>query len=162
MALQRCINWFVSHLFKLFAPRVTFFQRFPEAIIPSRPEGHSLGYVLYTPHEVILKPGERIAVDTGVVVNCPSYLAMFLWDRFSVASEEHLSVCAGVVDPDYRGSVEVLLENRHPERLVVLPPKTAIAQAVFHFAVRPVLTPVADSELLETSDVEHVSGKKAE
>lgn len=52
MAKQRCINWFISYLFKLFAPRVTFTLRFPDAIAPTPREEDTLRYLLYTPFEV--------------------------------------------------------------------------------------------------------------
>ena len=147
--LQRFFNWFVGFMFNNFEPKVKFAKKFSNAIDPTCRKDGSLGFDLYTPERVEIESGERLVIDTGIIFEFPYYLGMYVWDKSSVALKKYLTVCGGVIDPGYSGSIGVILQNSHSKK-IVLPKGTAIAQVVFHLAIRPSLIDVERTEISES------------
>jgi dUTP pyrophosphatase len=60
-----------------------------------------------------LAPGERAAVPTGVAIALPPGIAGLVVPRSGLAARHGLSVVngPGLIDPNYRGEIRVLLVN---------------------------------------------------
>ena len=147
--LQRYINWFISFLFNNFGPKIKVAKKFSNAIYPTCRKDGSLGFDLYTPEKIEIESGERSVIDTGIIFEFPYYLGMYVWDKSSVALSKHLTVCGGVIDPGYIGSIGVIMQNCYSKK-VIIPEGSAIAQVVFHFAIRPILTDVEKTEIRQS------------
>ena len=60
---------------------------------------------------VVLPPGARAAVATGVHVEIPAGHVGLVWPRSGLAVRSGIDTLAGVIDSDYRGEVRVVLVN---------------------------------------------------
>lgn len=71
--------------------------------------------------EVVLAPGERFAVPTGLVVAVPEGFEMQVRPRSGLALSAGVTVAnaPGTVDSDYRGEVRVILVNLGSEPYVI-------------------------------------------
>ena len=86
----------------------------PNARKPTRGSSAAAGYDLYCSEENVLIPaGDRRPVDTGIAIafTNPEIRVYARIAPRSGLSVRGLDIGAGVVDPDYRGSVKVLLIN---------------------------------------------------
>lgn len=74
-----------------------------------------------TENEIILMPGERTLVPTGIAVEIAEGYGGFVFPRSSVASKYGVSLsnCVGVIDSDYRGEVKIAVINHGNEPFVV-------------------------------------------
>ncbi|MDR2726578.1 MAG: dUTP diphosphatase [Deltaproteobacteria bacterium] len=90
--------------------------------------------------EAVVPPGGRLAVPSGLAVE-PSVpdMAGFVYSRSGLGAVQGLTVAqgTGVIDPEYRGEIVVMLRNTSPEPRIVLR-GDRIAQLVFQpvFRVR--------------------------
>lgn len=112
-----------------------------EAKMPFRATAGSAGADLFAcvSDNVILKPGERILIPTGIAielndVNCGA----FIFPRSSVSYKSGVSLanCVGVVDSDYRGEIKVPLIN-HSDSDFIVHNGDRIAQLV----IMPIIIP---------------------
>jgi dUTP pyrophosphatase len=80
---------------------------------PSRTRPGDAGYDLRCVEGFRLEPGERATVPTGVAVALPPGLAGLVVPRSGLAARHGLSVVngPGLVDPNYRGELRVILVN---------------------------------------------------
>lgn len=60
---------------------------------------------------IVLPPGHRVLLPTGVRVTCPAEYAYQIWARSGSALRDGLQVMAGLVDSSYEGEVQVLVHN---------------------------------------------------
>lgn len=91
---------------------------------------HSAGLDLYCTREVVLHPQTFCFIETGVFIeDCDNNYFGLVKDRSGYAGEG-LRIGAGVIDPDYRGEIKVLVHNISFKELV-LKPDRAIAQIIF-------------------------------
>jgi dUTP pyrophosphatase len=86
------------------------------------PEYGSLGAAgadLRASEPVVLVPGDRAAVPTGLRLELPPGHVGLVWPRSGLAVRHGLDTLAGVIDSDYRGEVKVVLVNhgREPVRI---------------------------------------------
>jgi dUTP pyrophosphatase len=63
--------------------------------------------------ELLLEPGQRIAVPTGLIMAVPPGHEMQVRARSGLALKEGLAVlnAPGTIDSDYRGEVKIILAN---------------------------------------------------
>ena len=81
------------------------------AKLPKRARRGDLGYDLFADEGVMISPGERELVSTGISLFTTSYKWGFIIkDRSSMAMKGLFSH-AGVIDSGYTGEVKVLLYN---------------------------------------------------
>ena len=71
----------------------------------------SVGLDLYRSTNVLIPAHDKILVDTGIVFEIAMGYYGQIASRSGLAIHHHIHVGAGVVDPDYTGSVHVLLMN---------------------------------------------------
>lgn len=108
------------------------------AILPQRAEPGSVGYDLCSIDEVVLRPFERKAIDTGVAVELPPGVYGRIAPRSGNALKFGLDVMAGVVDPSYKGELKVILVSLSDNNAELrLPKGSKIAQLVLEYVATP-------------------------
>ncbi|KAA8884714.1 dUTP diphosphatase [Nocardia colli] len=85
----------------------------PGIPMPARAHHGDAGVDLCTTEDVILEPGERVLVGTGVAVALPVGTVGLIHPRSGLAAKTGLSVVntPGTVDAGYRGEIKVCLIN---------------------------------------------------
>jgi dUTP pyrophosphatase len=85
----------------------------PGAAPPARTRAGDAGYDLRAAEPFALAPGERATVGTGVAVAIPPGIAGLVVPRSGLAARHGISVVngPGLIDPDYRGEIRVVLVN---------------------------------------------------
>jgi dUTP pyrophosphatase len=85
----------------------------PDAVPPARTRPGDAGYDLRCVEPFVLRPGERALVATGLALALPPGVAGLVLPRSGLA-HRHGITCAnspGLVDPNYRGELRVVLVN---------------------------------------------------
>jgi len=109
------------------------------AIIPTQGSPGAAGWDLYADESMIIQPGGRAMIATGIAVALPPDSVGMIWPRSGLALKQGIDVLAGVVDSDYRGPVGVVLQN-HGQHPVEVTPGDRIAQLV--------IQPIAPARLM--------------
>jgi len=86
-----------------------------EAIVPHFVHDGDVGMDLYSVEDLILKPGQRYAVATGLSIDFPHGYAGLICDKSGLAVKHGITTIAGVIDPEYRGEWKVVLLNASDE-----------------------------------------------
>ena len=81
------------------------------ACMPTCATSKSVGLDLYSPTNVLIPAHDKILIDRGIAFQIPIGYYGQIASRSGLAIHHHIHVGAGVVDPDYTGSVHVLLMN---------------------------------------------------
>lgn len=100
-----------------------------QAIIPTRSTPGAAGYDLYSCESCVIPSGCRGVVATGVSIILPYGVYGRVAPRSGLAVKNGIQVGAGVVDPDYRGEVKVVLFN-HDTNSFTIEPGHRIAQLI--------------------------------
>ena len=100
--------------------------------VPAYAHPDDAGVDLSCTADVVLGPGERAVVGTGVAVALPPGYAGFVHPRSGLAARAGLSVvnAPGTVDSGYRGEIRVCLINHDPRSELRLRRGARIAQLV--------------------------------
>lgn len=125
--------------------RVT--RLFEDAILPRQAYPGDAGLDLAARERVVLGPGERATVGTGLAVAIPEGHAGFVQPRSGLAARHGLTIVntPGLVDAGYRGELRVVLLNTDLAEPFTVEPGMRIAQLV--------VLPVTAVELVETSEL---------
>lgn len=75
-----------------------------------QPRDGDVGFDLRADETIQILPGEQRFISTGVILEIPHGYFGFVRDRSSIAALQ-LYVQAGVIDPSYRGEVQVVLSS---------------------------------------------------
>jgi dUTP pyrophosphatase len=104
----------------------------PTVPLPAYARPGDAGADLVTTSDVILRPGERAVVGTGIAIALPVGYAGFVHPRSGLAARVGLSVVntPGTIDAGYRGEIRVCLINHDPREPVKLVRGDRIAQLV--------------------------------
>ena len=118
--------------------------------IPSRSTDGSIGYDISfdSSGPIILQPGQLLAFSTGIAVKCPMGTYARIAPRSGLTLNHNVHTMAGVIDPDFRGEIKVLLHN-FGVRPQQIDPSQKIAQLILEQAYTPDVDIV--HELNETS-----------
>lgn len=102
----------------------------PGIPVPARAHDGDAGVDLCTTEDVVLEPGERVLVGTGVAVALPHGTVGLIHPRSGLAARTGLSVVntPGTVDAGYRGEIKVCLINHDPRTPIELRRGDRIAQ----------------------------------
>jgi dUTP pyrophosphatase len=101
----------------------------PDLPTPARAHEGDAGVDLHAREAVVLRPGERAAVPTGIALALPSGYAGLVVPRSGLARRRGLGIvnAPGVIDSGYRGEVAVVLVN-HGADVVAIERGDRIAQ----------------------------------
>ena len=104
----------------------------PDLPLPSYAHPGDAGADLQTTVDVVLGPGERALVPTGLSIALPDGYVALVHPRSGLAARHGLSIvnAPGTVDAGYRGEIKVLLINHDPVETVRLARGDRIAQLV--------------------------------
>ncbi|WP_199431742.1 dUTP diphosphatase [Qaidamihabitans albus] len=104
----------------------------PGVPLPAYARPGDAGADLVTTSDVLLEPGERAVVGTGVAIALPPGYAGFVHPRSGLAARAGLSVVntPGTIDSGYRGEIRVCLVNHDPREPIELSRGDRIAQLV--------------------------------
>mmetsp|Transcript_14552 Transcript_14552/g.20797 ORF Transcript_14552/g.20797 Transcript_14552/m.20797 type:complete len:1557 (+) Transcript_14552:1335-6005(+) len=83
----------------------------PNATTPTRGTANSVGYDLFSAADVTIEPQSRTKVPTDVAITPPPGYFGQLLSRSGLAANKNIDCLAGVIDPDYTGNINVLLQN---------------------------------------------------
>lgn len=86
----------------------------PDLPLPARQTAHAAGYdVASCEPDLVLAPGERRAVGTGLVFELPEGYEMQVRPRSGLALKHGITLpnAPGTIDADYRGELKVILQN---------------------------------------------------
>lgn len=118
----------------------------PDAHVPGQAYEGDAGLDLAACDPVVLPPGERAVVPTGLAVEIPEGYAGFVQPRSGLAARHGIGIVnsPGLIDSGYRGEIRVVLLNTGREPFSV-EPGMRIAQLV--------IVPVASVRLVEAEEL---------
>ncbi|MDP8972758.1 MAG: dUTP diphosphatase [Actinomycetota bacterium] len=112
--------------------KVPFRRLQPGAKVPDRAYAGDAGYDLAAAESVVLAPGERTVVRTGIAIAVPDGHAGLVLPRSGLAVRHGISLvnAPGLIDPGYRGELMVPLINHDREETFEVEIGMRIAQLV--------------------------------
>lgn len=118
-----------------------------EISLPRRAHPGDAGADLCSTENIILQPGQRVLVGTGIAIALPAGTVGLVHPRSGLAARHGLSVVntPGTIDAQYRGEIKVCLINHDPEQPIEITRGMRIAQLV-----------IQRVELVEFAEVEHL------
>jgi dUTP pyrophosphatase len=129
----------------------------PEALPPRRSSSGAVGYDIFSIEDAIVPANGKTIVKTGIRLCIPSGHYGRIAPRSGLAANHSIDVGAGVVDPDYRGEILVVLFN-HSSKEVSLPKHSRIAQLILErCSVLPVN--IASNEIFDLDMTERGAGR---
>lgn len=90
-----------------------------KSILPSYNHKGDAGLDFYSIEDIVLLPGDRNSVSTGIKLEIPNGYVGLFWDKSGLAKNNGLKTMAGVIDSGYRGEVKIVLINLGKEKLEV-------------------------------------------
>jgi len=104
----------------------------PELPAPSYAHPGDAGADIHSAVEVILEPGERALVPTGIALALPEGFVALVHPRSGLAARHGISIvnAPGTIDAGYRGEVKVCLVNTDPREPFTVRRGDRIAQLV--------------------------------
>ncbi len=79
--------------------------------LPSYANPGDAGFDLYSAEEVVLRPGQRHPIRSGIQMAIPSGYVGLIWDKSGRAAKDGLKMMGGVIDSGYRGEILILMQN---------------------------------------------------
>jgi dUTP pyrophosphatase len=135
---------------------VRFKKLHEDAVIPAFQTPLAAGFDLHAVVDatVVIKPGERALIRTGLSVELPAGFEMQIRPRSGLAIKHGISIVnsPGTIDADYRGEIGVILIN-HGDTDFHVNRDERIAQALVH-----ALPPVEIMEVDELSSTDRGAG----
>ncbi len=112
--------------------------------IPAYAQPGDAGADLRSAEALVLAPGERALVATGVRFALPEGYAAFVVPRSGLAVKHGISIVnsPGTIDAGYRGEIKVPLINLDPRESFEIAPGDRIAQLIVMPVTRAVFAPV--------------------
>ena len=120
----------------------------PDLPIPKYAHKDDAGCDLYSRLDLILKPGERALMPTGIQIAIPVGYAGFVQPRSGTALTHGISIVnsPGIVDSSYRGEIKVILINLDKKKTVKLKKGEKVCQLTIQKVEK------ADFELVDDLD----------
>lgn len=137
---------------------VNFKKLYPDAVIPKASTEGAVGYDLFAytkttdghRPKLLIPPRTTRIINSGIAIALPSHYWAGVYSRSGLAKEHSLFVAngPGVIDPDYRGEIGVLLYNGGFESYYVQH-GDRVAQLVFHDVRHPTIVEVPEFDETE-------------
>lgn len=123
----------------------------PRAVVPSRAYDDDAGLDLCAVEDVVLGPGQRCSVGTGIAVEIPPGHAGLVLPRSGLAHRHGIALvnAPGLIDSGYRGELRVLLLNTDRREPFAISAGDRIAQLVLARVETP---PVVEVDELSASE----------
>ncbi len=130
--------------------QIPFRRLAPDAREPSRAHAGDAGYDLRSIEQLVLQPGDRAVVGTGISVAIPEGFAGLVLPRSGLAVKHGVSLVntPGLIDSGYRGEIRIPLINHDLHESFEVEVGMRISQLVF---VRAAGALFAEVDLLESS-----------
>ena len=118
-----------------------------DAHLPHQAYEGDAGFDLAACERVVLGPGERAMVATGIAVEIPEGYAGFVQPRSGLAARHGIGMVnsPGLIDSGYRGEIKVVLINMDRAEAFVVDPGMRIAQLV--------VGPVTAARMIEVDEL---------
>jgi dUTP pyrophosphatase len=128
------------------APELPVRRLDPELPLPAYAHPGDAGADLCAAEDVMLPPGGRATVGTGLAVAVPDGYAAFVHPRSGLASRHGITLvnAPGTVDAGYRGEVKVVLLNTDREEAFTVRRGDRIAQLIVQPVTRVRFLDVAE------------------
>ncbi len=123
-------------------------RRLDEGVpLPAYQQEGDAGLDLCSAEDVVIEPGERLVIGTGIAVAIPSGYVGFTTPRSGLAARQGLSMvnAPGVIDSGYRGEIKIILVNLDPRVSIEIKRGDRIAQLV--------VVPVATVRIVEADEL---------
>jgi dUTP pyrophosphatase len=129
------------------APELLVHRLDPGLPLPAYAHPGDAGADLCAATDVVLPPGGRATVGTGIAIAVPDGYAAFVHPRSGLASRHGITLvnAPGTVDAGYRGEVKVVLLNTDPDETFTVRRGDRIAQLV--------VQPVTRARFLERDEL---------
>jgi len=115
-----------------------------EAILPNYAHEGDAGMDIYSCEDVVIYPGERKLVSTGISMELPHGYVALVWDKSGIAAKNGVTKMAGVIDCYYRGEYKILLYNTIREPFII---------KKFQKIAQILIQPVETAEIQEVKDL---------
>ena len=97
-----------------------YFQKLTDkAITPRRANPGSVGYDIFTPIHFVLQPREQETIFIDIAVSPLEGYYVQLMSKSGLTVTYKLEVKAGVINPDFKGNVGVVLKNNQLNAFLV-------------------------------------------
>ena len=108
------------------------------------------GLDLYAAKDVVLQPGQRVMIPTGIAIAIPQGYAGFVQPRSGLAAKQGFSIVntPGLIDSGYRGEIGVIGLNTDTRSEIAIKRGDRVAQLVIQEV--PVVELLEVNELDET------------
>jgi dUTP pyrophosphatase len=128
-------------------PRVLIRRLDPGLPLPGYAHPGDAGLDLCAAEDLVLEPGHRARIPTGIAVAIPEGYAGFVQPRSGSAARLGLGMVnsPGLIDAGYRGEIQVLAINLDPATPITINRGDKVAQMV--------ILPVARAELAEVDEL---------
>ena len=128
------------------APELPVRRLDPAVPLPAYAHPGDAGADLCAAEEVVLPPGGRATIGTGIAIAVPDGHAAFVHPRSGLASRHGITLvnAPGTVDAGYRGEIRVVLLNTDPTEPFTVRRGDRIAQLVVQPVTRVRFLDVAE------------------
>lgn len=132
----------------------------PDLPMPTRAHEGDAGVDLCSSIDVVLGPGRRALVPTGIAVAIPHGMVGLVHPRSGLATRVGLSIvnAPGTVDAGYRGEIKVTLINLDPDEPITVRRGDRIAQLLVQRVELPELVEVTSFDEAGLADTSRGSG----
>ena len=126
---------------------LSFRRIHPDAVMPAYAHASDAGMDVRSVRELVIPPGGRALVPTGLVVNLPAGYEAQVRPRSGLALKAGVTVLnsPGTIDAGYRGEIGVILANFGQYDF-----KVNVGDRIAQLVIAPVLQPV----VVETTEVD--------
>lgn len=126
----------------------------PNLPLPKYAHKNDAGCDLYSRVELVIKPGQRALVPTGIALAIPAGYAGFIQPRSGLALKNGISIVnsPGLIDSGYRGEVGVILINHHQNRPFEIKKGDKICQLVIQKVETPIIEVVKELDITERGE----------
>lgn len=119
-------------------------QKYPDLPLPGYAHDGDAGADLVSAEEIVIKPGERVAVATGLSIALPDGYVGLVHPRSGLALKHGISMVntPGTIDSGYRGEIKVILINHDLHSEFSIKRGDRIAQLVIQKVEKASFVPV--------------------
>ena len=114
-----------------------------DSALPERMSAGAAGYDIRGIESICIPTNERAVISTGIAVELPKGVYGRLAPRSGLTVKKGLNVGAGVIDPDYKGEIKVVLFN-HSSEPQYIGKGDRIAQLILEQIKTPIMKEVAE------------------